>query len=437
MAAGHVDVASLSAHRHHAARHAAVRDRRPSDRQLQATCEHVPLRELQRPRRRQRSRRHARVGAARAAAETVRRARVEPAAVFRSRAGRRRRHCREQGQARRHDAPAGRPRAAGRDLPHRALERDRRRCEVHRPQAGQEPAVADHRSVHAHPAAGRRAVARAVAVRRRGRHARDRCAAGRQPHAAQGPLHAGRAAPEAQAAVPDTESDADRARRDQRRRVAVGDRQFAGRARRDVDRRSEGARHRRPHQPPADGGGGAERRERRLREAVRQSRRQHQLRGDRFRREGRHARPEGVRARHRRRAHQRRRPDQSARRVDRPEDPSAYEGLPGVLAALAAVCEGHVQEPEGRRRRRRARAAGRRDGRARADQPVRGADSADRAEQQPRRAVLGAVRADEREDGAEARAEGRQVTRRPAGRAAQRAGWPGRNGAVGSFADTC
>ncbi|CAM2168837.1 hypothetical protein BLAT2472_10973 [Burkholderia latens] len=411
MAAGHVDVASVPAHRHHAARHAAVRDRGAPDRPDQAEGEHVPLRELPRSRGRQRSRGHADVGAARAAAEAVGRTRVEPAAVLRSRAGDRRRFSREQGQARRHDAPAAGPRVAGRGVPHRALERDRRGREVHRAQADQEPATADHEPVHAHPAAGRRADARAAAVRRRGRHACDECASRRQPHAAEGTLHADRAPPETQTAVPDAEGHADCARRDQRRRIAVCDRQFAGRARGHVDGRSEGARHGRPHQPPADGGGGPERRERRLRKAVRHPRREHQLRGDRFRRERRAAPAEGLRARYGRCADQRGRPDQPARRIARPEDPSAHEGLPDLFAALAALREGHVQESEGWRRGGRARAACRRDGRARADQPVRGADPVDRAEQQPRRAVLAAVRADEREGRAEGSGEGRQVTR--------------------------
>ncbi len=74
---------------------------------------------------------------------------------------------------------------------------------------------------------------------------------------------------EAQAIVPELQDDAKRTRRSQRRCRALRNRQFAGGAGGDVERRSQGARHRRHGEPPADGSGGPERGERGLRKAVR------------------------------------------------------------------------------------------------------------------------------------------------------------------------
>ncbi len=102
---------------------------------------------------------------------------------------------------------------------------------------------------------------------------------------AQGTLRDFGAASEVEAALPELQDDAKRTRRNQRRRLADRDGQLAGRARRDIERRGQGARHRRHREPPADGGRRPERGERRVREALRQSRREDQLRGRRLRRD--------------------------------------------------------------------------------------------------------------------------------------------------------
>ena len=90
---------------------------------------------------------------------------------------------------------------------------------------------------------------RAAEVRRGRRHARFGHSSRRQHDAAEGPLRDLGAASEAQAVVPELQDDAERARRNQRRRRADRDRQFAGGVGGDLERRGEGADHRRHGQP--------------------------------------------------------------------------------------------------------------------------------------------------------------------------------------------
>nr|GEU28434.1 hypothetical protein [Tanacetum cinerariifolium] len=244
-------------HRRAAAGDAGLCHRGPPDRHHQPRRQPLGLPGLHGPRGQQRYRRQARLPHRAAAPRAVGRSALEAAAVRGPGAAGGRRLQRQQARARGRYGTTGQPGAAGGGVPHRTLDRARRRRQAagaaHH--ARQRPAGAKRGNAGAHE--GWRTVAQAAQVRycRRQFHVRHRARRQRQGRSACHPrqTHCRRAAFAAQAAVPQYRRHARHRGRGRRRRCADGKGQFGGRPARFIEWRLQRRGQRRQRQQ-ADAG---------------------------------------------------------------------------------------------------------------------------------------------------------------------------------------
>ena len=229
--AGRQHGAPVQLHRRAAAGNAGLQHRGPPDRHARREQQPLDLRQVQRQGRRQRYRRPARIPDRQAARHADRRRGVAPAQLRRPGAADRRRFERQQGGARRRRRCSRRARCC-RSKPSAPNAGKRVDADVkfrRRPHRARQ-AAADQQAEHPPGHEGRRADAQPAELRHgRRQHGVEHQARRQRPRGQgrhQGHRQGHRAPPADQATVPDHRKDAGHGRRSQRRRPAVGHRQF-------------------------------------------------------------------------------------------------------------------------------------------------------------------------------------------------------------------